>query len=58
MRGRHREIRWDRGRVLVAVPFPVLAFGAEFATSPAPLVTATPVLSVEELLLEVMLMFL
>jgi hypothetical protein len=40
------------------VPFPVLALGPELAASLAPVATATPILSMEELLLEVMLVFL
>jgi hypothetical protein len=58
MRRRHRKIRRDGGCVLVVMPFPVFALGAELATSLAPVATATPVLSVEEFLLEVMLVFL
>lgn len=58
MRGRHREVRWDWCRVLVVVPFPVLAFGTELPDSLTPLATATPVLSMKELLLKMMLVFL
>lgn len=58
MWGRHREVRWDGGCVLVAMPFPVLALRAELAAHLTPVATATPILSMEELLLEVMFMFL
>lgn len=58
MWGRHREVRWDGGCVLVAMPFPVLALGAELAAHLTPVASTTPVLSMEELLLEVMFVFL
>lgn len=58
MRGRHREVGWDGSCVLVAVPFPVLALGTELPASLTPVATATPALSMKELLLEVMLVLL
>ena len=58
MWGGRGGVRWEGGCVLVAMPFPVLALRAELAAHLTPVATATPILSMEELLLEVMFMFL